>query len=180
MVIEYENEENTIVSNHSHASVGTPSLDTTVGGLHTAKDTLIDIIQSALFQYTQFAQFNIRPPRGVLLYLREHGLINRYGPPGSGKTLLVRSLVKVYKLSFFSVNIASLLSKYLGESEKQLTQLFLQAKQSCPAIIFLDEIDALCPPREYASTQTARLCSLLLSLFDDLNEQVLVIGATNR
>ena len=107
-------------------------------------------------------------------------VIHRYGPPGSGKTLLVRSLVNVYKLSFFSVNIASILSQFLGESEKQLTQVFTQAKQSCPAIIFLDEIDALCPPREQSSPQTARLCSLLLGLFDELNEQVLVIGATNR
>lgn len=103
-----------------------------------------------------------------------------YGPPGSGKTLLVRSLVNVFQLSFFSANIASLLSQYLGESEKQLTQLFMQARQSCPAILFLDEIDALCPAREHSSTQTARLCSLLLSLFDELSEQVLVIGATNR
>lgn len=107
-------------------------------------------------------------------------LLIRYGPPGSGKTLLVRSLVNVFKLSFFSVNIASLLSKYLGESEKQLAQLFLQARQSCPAVIFLDEIDALCPPRESSNPQTARLCSQLLSLFDELTEQVVVIGATNR
>ena len=88
--------------------------------------------------------------------------------------------MNVYKLSFFTANIASLLSCYLGESEKQLTQLFTQAKQSSPAILFLDEIDALCPSRESSSTQTARLCSLLLSLFDELTEPVLVIGAANR
>ena len=103
-----------------------------------------------------------------------------YGPPGCGKTLLVRSLVQHYHTSYFSTSIASLLSQYLGESEKLLTDLFAKARAGAPSIVFLDEIDALCPSRENVDAASSRLCSLVLSLFDEIEERVIVIGATNR
>ena len=92
----------------------------------------------------------------------------------------MRSFVEAFHLSFFTTNVASLLSQYLGDSEKQLTDLFTRAREGAPSILFLDEVDALCPPRENAGANSTRLCSLLLSLFDELEEGVVVIGATNR
>lgn len=76
--------------------------------------------------------------------------------------------------------MASLLSQYLGDSEQQLTSLFQRAREGAPSILFLDELDALCPPRENAGPNSTRLCSLLLSLFDELDTGVVVVGATNR
>lgn len=67
-----------------------------------------------------------------------------------------------------------------GQSEQQLTELFARARHAAPSILFLDEVDALCPPREETDGASIRLCSLLLSLFDEVQERVLVIGATNR
>lgn len=143
-------------------------LNKRVGGLKKPIQDLREILHSALF--FKSTSFHIKPPKGVLLF----------GPPGSGKTLLVRSFVEAFHLSFFTTNVASLLSQYLGDSEKQLTDLFTRAREGAPSILFLDEVDALCPPRENAGANSTRLCSLLLSLFDELEEGVVVIGATNR
>lgn len=151
----------------------TPStklLDDQVGGLSGPKQALQQLLSASLFHADSFLSRGIHPPRGILLF----------GPPGTGKTLLVRSLVSAYKLSFFTCNLAMLLSQFAGESERQLASLFSRARQAAPSILFLDEIDALCPPRESVGPATARLCSLLLSLFDQLAERVVVIGATNR
>ena len=128
------------------------------------------MLHSALFPSPHLQSLHVTPPKGVLLF----------GPPGSGKTLLVRSLVRCYHTAFFAANIAALLSQYLGESEKRLARLFARARAAAPAIIFLDEIDALCPPRDQADANANRLCSLLLSLFDELIGHVIIIAATNR
>lgn len=146
------------------------SINQLVGGLEGPKQQLQEILNSALFMSSRYKELRIIVPKGVLLY----------GPPGSGKTLLVRSLVSCFHTAFFTTNIAALLSQYLGESEHMLTDLFNQAKLASPSIIFLDEIDALCPSRETVNATSARLCSLLLALFDEISERVVVIGATNR
>ena len=146
------------------------SLDTLVGGLEEPKRQLQEVLHSALFPSPHLQSLHVTPPKGVLLF----------GPPGSGKTLLVRSLVCCYHTAFFAANIAALLSQYLGESEKRLARLFARARAAAPAIIFLDEIDALCPPRDQADANANRLCSLLLSLFDELIGHVIIIAATNR
>ena len=138
--------------------------------LEGPKQQLQEILNSALFLSSRYKELHIPVPKGVLLY----------GPPGSGKTLLVRSLVSCFHTSFFTVSISALVSQYLGESERRLTELFNQARLAAPAIIFLDEIDALCPPRDRANATSSRLCSLLLALFDEVSERVVVIGATNR
>ena len=141
-----------------------------VGGLKKPIQELQEVIYSALFFPPTSTSFKIKPSHGVLLY----------GPPGSGKTLLVRSFVEAFHLSYFTTNVASLLSQYLGDSEKQLMSLFQRAREGAPSILFLDEIDALCPPRESAGPNSTRLCSLLLSLFDELQAGVVVVAATNR
>ena len=146
------------------------SLDTLVGGLEEPKRQLQEVLHSALFPSPHLQSLHVTPPKGVLLF----------GPPGSGKTLLVRSLVRCYHTAFFAANIAALLSQYLGESEKRLARLFARARAAAPAIIFLDESDALCPPRDQADANANRLCSLLLSLFDELVGHVIIIAATNR
>lgn len=145
-------------------------LDAQVGGLASAKRALQQLLSASLFGADRFLSRGIRPPRGILLF----------GPPGTGKTLLVRSLVSAYRLSFFAANLATLLCDRAGDSERQLASLFARARHAAPAILFLDEVDALCPPREKAGPVSARLCALLLSLFDGLTERVAVIGATNR
>ena len=145
-------------------------LDAAVGGLSGPKRALQQLVSASLFHAEAFLSRGIRPPRGILLF----------GPPGTGKTLLVRSLVSAYRLSFFTANLAFLLSHHAGDSERRLAALFARARHAAPAILFLDEIDALCPPRESVGPATARLASLLLSLFDQLAERVVVIGATNR
>lgn len=141
-----------------------------VGGLKKPIRELQEVIYSALFFPPTTTSFKIKPSHGVLLY----------GPPGSGKTLLVRSFVEAFHLSYFTTNVASLLSQYLGDSEQQLTSLFQRAREGAPSVLFLDELDALCPPRENAGPNSTRLCSLLLSLFDELDTGVVVVGATNR
>ena len=145
-------------------------MDAAVGGLSGPKRALQQLVSASLFHAEAFLSRGIRPPRGILLF----------GPPGTGKTLLVRSLVSAYRLSFFTANLAFLLSHHAGDSERRLAALFARARHAAPAILFLDEIDALCPPRESVGPATARLASLLLSLFDQLAERVVVIGATNR
>lgn len=169
-----ENESNMNDENgdnkNSSSSSSSSSLNEMVGGLQAPKQQLQEILNSALFLSSKFKEYHITAPKGVLLY----------GPPGCGKTLLVRSLVQCYHVSYFSTSIASLLSQYLGESERLLTELFVKARAAAPSVVFLDEVDALCPPRDQVGAASSRLCSLLLSLFDEMEEKVIVIGATNR
>ncbi|CAG9830242.1 unnamed protein product [Diabrotica balteata] len=125
-----------------------------------------------------FKQFSIQPPRGVLFH----------GPPGTGKTLIARALANECsfgkrKVSFFLRKGADLLSKWIGESEKQLRQLFEQAAEMKPSIIFFDELDGLAPVRSSRQDQVhASIVSTLLALMDGLADrgEVIVIGATNR
>jgi transitional endoplasmic reticulum ATPase len=116
----------------------------------------------------------MRPPRGILLY----------GPPGNGKTLLVKALASQSNLNFISVKGPELLSKYIGESEQGVRELFARARHAAPCIIFLDEVDALAPKRglDGRSPVTDRVVSQLLTELDGVEalRDVWVIAATNR
>ncbi|XP_018330905.1 ATPase family AAA domain-containing protein 2 [Agrilus planipennis] len=149
-----------------------------VGGLDGHIRSLKEMILLPMMYPEIFNQFKIEPPKGVLFY----------GPPGTGKTLLARALANECsfgsrKVSFFLRKGADLLSKWVGESEKQLRLLFEQAQEMKPSIIFFDEIDGLAPVRSSRQDQIhASIVSTLLALLDGLTNRgdVIVIGATNR
>jgi transitional endoplasmic reticulum ATPase len=145
-----------------------------VGGLDSIKATLQEAIAWPLSQPHLFDQIGLNPPRGILLY----------GPPGNGKTLLVKALASQSNLNFISVKGPELLSKYIGESEQGVRELFARARQAAPCIIFLDEVDALAPKRGFdgRSPVTDRVVSQLLTELDGVEvlKDVWVIAATNR
>jgi transitional endoplasmic reticulum ATPase len=145
-----------------------------IGGLAEAKRTLSSILQlvragDALFGHTRF-----NPPKGVLLT----------GASGSGKTLLARALAGELGLTLITVDQPSLLSKWVGESEKGLREVFKRAKQASPCILFFDEIESLVPARsvQEAGSFFPRLVSQLFRELDELHGSlgVVVLGATNR
>nr|ODN92346.1 ATPase [Cryptococcus depauperatus CBS 7855] len=149
-----------------------------VGGLDNHINQLKEMVALPLLYPEVFQQFSITPPRGVLFH----------GPPGTGKTLLARALAASCstgntKISFFMRKGADVLSKWVGEAERQLRMLFEEARASQPSIIFFDEIDGLAPVRSSKQDQIhASLVSTLLALMDGMDGrgQVIVIGATNR
>ncbi len=122
-----------------------------------------------------FDQAGVRPPKGILLS----------GPPGCGKTLLAKAIANESQVNFISVKGPALLSKYVGESERQVRDVFRKARQAAPCIIFFDELDALMPARGGAASDTPvtdRVLSQFLAELDGIEELkgVLVLGATNR
>ncbi len=145
-----------------------------VGGLEPIKATLREAIAWPLSQPLLFEKIGLQPPRGILLY----------GPPGNGKTLLVKALSSQSNLNFISVKGPELLSKYVGESEQGVRELFTRARHAAPCIIFLDEVDALAPKRGFdgRSPVTDRVVSQLLTELDGVEAlgNVWVIAATNR
>ena len=145
-----------------------------VGGLQSIKAALQEAIAWPLSQPLLFEQIGVAPPRGILLY----------GPPGNGKTLLVKALASQSNLNFISVKGPELLSKYIGESEQGVRELFARARQAAPCIVFLDEVDALVPKRglDGRSPVTDRVVSQLLTELDGVEvlKDVWVIAATNR
>ncbi|RNJ50587.1 CDC48 family AAA ATPase [Methylocystis hirsuta] len=145
-----------------------------VGGLEPIKATLREAIAWPLSQPLLFEKIGLQPPRGILLY----------GPPGNGKTLLVKALSSQSNLNFISVKGPELLSKYVGESEQGVRELFARARHAAPCIIFLDEVDALAPKRGFdgRSPVTDRVVSQLLTELDGVEAlgNVWVIAATNR
>ncbi|ORY30784.1 hypothetical protein BCR39DRAFT_528294 [Naematelia encephala] len=149
-----------------------------VGGLDGHINQLKEMVALPLLYPELFQQFHITPPRGVLFH----------GPPGTGKTLLARALAASCstgntKISFFMRKGADVLSKWVGEAERQLRMLFEEARAAQPSIIFFDEIDGLAPVRSSKQDQIhASLVSTLLALMDGMDGrgQVIVIGATNR
>jgi transitional endoplasmic reticulum ATPase len=146
-----------------------------IGGLTAEKQELIEVVEWPLKRADAFRRMGITPPKGVLIF----------GPPGCGKTLLARAVATESEANFISVKGPELLSKWVGESEKAIREIFRKARTAAPAIIFFDEIDALAPTRGYSagdSHVTERVISQLLTEMDGLEttKDVLVLAATNR
>ncbi len=147
---------------------------TDIGGLESVKQELIEAVEWPLKYPEAFETINTRPPRGVLLF----------GPPGTGKTLLAKAVATESEANFISIKGPELLSKYVGESERVVREVFRKARQAAPSIIFFDEIDSIVPTRGTAfdSGVTERVVSQILTELDGLEElkNVVVVAATNR
>ncbi|XP_052470960.1 ribosome biogenesis protein SPATA5 [Carassius gibelio] len=147
-----------------------------IGGLSGQLQVIRETIELPLKHPELFRNYGIPPPRGVLLY----------GPPGTGKTMIGRAIANEVGAHMSVINGPEIMSKFYGESEGRLRQIFTQASQRQPAIIFIDELDALCPKREGAQNEVEkRLVATLLTLMDGIGSeghsgQLLVLGATNR
>ncbi|MBM7082184.1 AAA family ATPase [Micromonospora humidisoli] len=157
----------------STLELATVTLDD-VGGLGEVKQTLTESVLWPLTYPDTFARLGVQPPRGVLLY----------GPPGCGKTYLVTALAGTGRANVLSVKGAELLSKWVGESERAVRELFRRAREAAPTLVFLDEMDALAPVRGQATDggTTDRVVAALLTELDGVEalRNVVVIGATNR
>jgi transitional endoplasmic reticulum ATPase len=144
-----------------------------VGGLHEEIQRVREMVELPLRHPELFQRLGIDPPKGVLLH----------GPPGCGKTLLARAVANESEANFFSINGPEIMSKFYGESEARLREIFQQAQQNAPSIIFIDELDAIAPKREEVTGEVERrVVAQLLALMDGLSSRgnVIVIGATNR
>ncbi len=146
-----------------------------IGGLDKVKSLLKEAVEWPLRYSESFRRIGVEAPKGVLLY----------GPPGTGKTLLAKAIAKESEANFITVKGSDILSKWYGESEKHIAEIFKKARQVAPAIIFLDELDALAPMRGSSMGEphvTERIVNQLLSELDGLEELrgVVVIAATNR
>jgi transitional endoplasmic reticulum ATPase len=146
-----------------------------VGGLDEVKEELRQAVEWPLKHKEAFEYVNVEAPKGLLLY----------GPPGTGKTMIAKALATMTDSNFISVKGPELLSKWVGESEKGIREIFRKARQAAPCIIFFDEIDALVPRRGNGfsgSHVTENVVSQILTEIDGLEElhNVLIIGATNR
>ncbi|OBH23593.1 ATPase [Mycobacterium sp. E342] len=145
-----------------------------VGDMAEARQALTEAVLWPLQHPDTFARLGVEPPRGVLLY----------GPPGCGKTFVVRALASTGQLSVHAVKGSELMDKWVGSSEKAVRELFRRARDSAPALVFLDEIDALAPRRgqSFDSGVTDRVVAALLTELDGVNplRDVVVLGATNR
>jgi transitional endoplasmic reticulum ATPase len=145
-----------------------------IGGLEKAKDLLTEGVEWPLRYPEVYNTAHVEPPRGVLLA----------GPPGSGKTLIARALANQCEASFISIKGPELLSKWVGESEKGIREVFRRAKQAAPCIVFFDELDALAPRRggELDGHVGDRVIAQLLTEMDGIEgrEGVIVLAATNR
>lgn len=144
-----------------------------VGGLDDELRRIREMIELPLKHPELFERLGIGAPRGVLLY----------GPPGTGKTLMAEAVANESGASLFSVRGPEIMGQYYGQSEERLREIFKQAGESAPSIIFLDEIDSIAPSRDSVSGEVERrVVAQLLTLMDGLGDRgnVIVIGATNR
>jgi len=145
-----------------------------VGGLESLKEELREAIEWPLKHKEAFEHTDVVAPKGILLH----------GPPGTGKTLIAKAVAYTTESNFISIKGPELLSKWVGESEKGIREIFRKARQAAPCIIFLDEIDAIAPSRSSGTDShvTERVVSQILTEIDGLEElhNVVVIGATNR
>jgi transitional endoplasmic reticulum ATPase len=143
-----------------------------VGGSHDAKRILYDNLIVAIKEPDRFSKMGIRPPRGAILF----------GPPGCGKTLIAKSLATESSANLIVVRGPEILSKWVGESEKAIREIFRKAKASSPCVVVFDELDSLARPRgEDDISGNERVLSQLLTEMDDSGSAgVIVIGITNR
>lgn len=144
-----------------------------VGGLKEEVQKIREMVELPLRHPELFERLGIEAPKGVLIY----------GPPGTGKTLLARAVASESEANFVHIGGPELVSKFVGESEEKMRQIFKDAQENAPSIIFMDEIDAIAPKREEVTGEVERrMVSQLLTLLDGLKArgQVIVIGATNR
>ncbi len=144
-----------------------------IGDLEDAKQKIREMIELPLKYPELFRHLGIDPPKGVLLH----------GPPGTGKTLLAKAVANESGAHFIAINGPEIMSKFYGESEARLREVFKEAQENAPSIIFIDEIDAIAPKREEVTGEVEkRVVAQLLALMDGLQSrgQVIVIGATNR
>ena len=160
-------------SSTEEVAVGSVTLDD-VGDMVQTKQALTEAVLWPLQHPDTFARLGVDPPRGVLLY----------GPPGCGKTFVVRALASSGRLSVHAVKGAELMDKWVGSSEKAVRELFRRARDSAPSLVFLDEVDALAPRRgqSFDSGVTDRVVAALLTELDGIEplRDVVVLGATNR
>jgi transitional endoplasmic reticulum ATPase len=146
-----------------------------IGGLQQVKEELAEAIEWPLKHAELFTEANVEPPKGILLY----------GPPGTGKTMIAKAVAATSEANFISIKGPELISKWVGESEKGVREVFRKARQAAPCVIFFDELDAVAPRRggsEGDAHVTERLLSQMLTELDGLEDLkgVVVIGATNR
>ncbi|TAN35319.1 MAG: AAA family ATPase [Candidatus Methanoperedens sp.] len=145
-----------------------------VGGLVSARQEIIEAVEWPLKRPEKFERMGIRPPKGILLY----------GPPGTGKTLLAKAVANESSANFISIRGPQLISKWLGDSEKAVRDIFKKARQVAPSILFLDELDAIAPIRgmDIGSKASERVVNQLLTELDGIEtlKNVVVIAATNR
>ena len=144
-----------------------------IGGLDNELEQVREMIELPMRHPELFKRLGIDPPKGVLLH----------GPPGTGKTLIAKAVANEIDANFHTISGPEIMSKYYGESEEQLRDVFEEAAEEAPSIIFMDELDSIAPKREEAGGDVERrVVAQLLSLMDGLEErgEVVVIGATNR
>ena len=144
-----------------------------IGGLKDELQRVREMIELPMRHPELFQRLGIEPPKGVLLY----------GPPGTGKTLIAKAVASESGAHFISIAGPEVISKYYGESEQKLREIFDEAEQNAPSIIFIDELDSITPRREEVTGEVERrVVAQLLTMMDGLEErgQVVVIGATNR
>jgi len=146
-----------------------------IGGLEDVKQKLIESIEWPIRYADRFEKLGIKPPKGVLLY----------GPPGCGKTLLAKAVATESEANFITIKGPEIYSKWVGESERAIREVFRKARQAAPCVIFLDEIETLIPRRDMLDDSSGvahRVTSTLLAEMDGIEElrDVIVIGATNR
>jgi len=147
---------------------------TEIGGLSNAIQELREAVEWPLIYPEVFEEAGVDPPKGILLF----------GPPGTGKTLLAKAVATESEANFISIKGPEVMSKWVGESEKAIREIFRKARQSAPCIIFMDEVDSITPKRggSHDSNATERVVSQLLTEIDGLSKlkNVVVVMATNR
>ncbi|MFT4869143.1 MAG: transitional endoplasmic reticulum ATPase [Colwellia polaris] len=143
-----------------------------IGGLNEELEQVREMIEMPLRNPEIFEELAIEPPKGVILH----------GPPGTGKTLIAKAVANEADANFISVSGPEIMSKYYGDSEEELRDIFEEAEEDSPTVIFFDELDSIAPGREDSGEMERRIVAQLLSLMDGLEarEEVIVVGATNR
>jgi len=153
---------------------GVPSISyEDIGGVRNEISRVREMIELPLRHPELFKRLGVEAPKGVLLY----------GPPGTGKTLLAKAVAHETNANFYTIGGPEIMSKYYGESEEKLRNIFKNAEEKAPSIIFIDEIDSIAPKREEVTGEVERrIVAQLLSLMDGMSTRgkVVVIGATNR